>query len=255
LAVKTKDRLFDESAFHDLQAHQRARTFTREPDRLQFDEEAYLDHETWVRPAFHQLGNLQNLRALDFGCGHGMAAIVLARAGARVTALDLSWGYLAEAKRRALANGIDIQFVQANGEHLPFHNSSFDRIWGNAILHHLDIRAAGEELFRILAPGGIAVFAEPWGENPLLGWARRRLPYPGKHRTPDEEPLCRNHVQILRAIFPHVEVQGYQLLAMARRVFRRAGWLSSLDAWDRMILDRVPRLQQYCRYVVLNLRR
>lgn len=253
--MKTKDRLICESAFHDRQAHERSGTFLHRPDQFQFDNDDYLNHETWIRPAFEQLGSLQNLRALDFGCGHGMAGIVLARKGARVTSLDLSWGYLAEARQRALANGVHIDFVQANGERLPFANASFDRIWGNAILHHLDLRAAGEELFRILAPGGIAVLADPWGENPLLGWARDILPYPGKERTPDEEPLRLKHIQILRAIFPRVEIQGYQLFSMARRVFPPGPWLGALDIWDQMLLARVPRLQQYCRYVVLTLKR
>jgi ubiquinone/menaquinone biosynthesis C-methylase UbiE len=251
----TKDRLLIESAFHDRQARQRSSTFLAQPDQLRLSDDDYLDHETWVRPAFERLGVLQNLRALDFGCGHGMAAIALARHGAHVTALDLSYGYLAEARQRAMANNIELQFVQATGERLPFVDGSFDRIWGNAILHHLDVRAAGEELFRILAPGGVAVFAEPWGENPLLRWARKRIPYPGKERTPDEEPLSRKHIRILRAIFFHVEVQGYQLIAMAGRVFSRSRRLTALNSWDQMLLTRVPRLQQYCRYVVLTLKK
>jgi ubiquinone/menaquinone biosynthesis C-methylase UbiE len=251
----TKDRLILESAFHDRQARQRASTFLDRPDQLRFSNDDYLDHETWVRPAFERLGVLQNLRALDFGCGHGMAGIVLARHGANVTALDLSYGYLAEARQRALANNVEIQFVQATGERLPFVDGTFDRIWGNAILHHLDVRAAGEELFRILAPGGMAVFAEPWGENLLLRWARKKIPYPGKERTPDEEPLRRTHIRMLRAIFPHVEVQGYQLIAMAGRFFSRSRRLAALNDWDQMLLRRIPRLQQYCRYVVLSLRK
>ncbi len=251
----TKDRLILESAFHDRQARQRASTFLAQPNQLRFSNDDYLDHETWIRPAFERLGVLQNLRALDFGCGHGMAAIALARHGAHVTALDLSYGYLAEARQRALANNTEIQFVQATGERLPFADGSFDRIWGNAILHHLDIRAAGEELFRILTPGGVAVFAEPWGENLLLRWARKKIPYPGKQRTPDEEPLRPKHIRILRVIFRHVEVQGHQLLSMARRVLTGSRRLAALNDWDQMLLRRIPLLQQYCRYVVLTLKK
>jgi SAM-dependent methyltransferase len=253
--MMTKDRLILESAFHDHQANQRAGTFLDRPDRLRFRDDDYLDHETWVRPAFERLGDLRNVRALDFGCGHGMAGVVLNRRGARVTGLDLSYGYLSEARQRALANNTKIQLVQANGEDLPFADESFDRIWGNAILHHLDINKAGKELFRILAFGGVAVFAEPWGENPLLRWARRRVPYPGKERTPDEEPLRRKHIHVLRDIFPCVEVQGFQLFAMAGRVLSYSHRLTALDSWDQMLLARVPRLQQYCRYVVLTLRK
>ena len=102
-----------------------------------------------------------------------MAAVVLARKGAQVTAFDLSPGYLVEARQRARANGVSVAFVQADGHHLPFGDHSFDRIWGNAILHHLEPRTAARELQRLLKPGGTAVFCEPWGGNPLLALARR----------------------------------------------------------------------------------
>src|SRR5439155_1268416 len=75
---------------------------------------------------FQQLGALHGLDVLDYGCGHGMAAVVLARRGARLTAFDLSPGYLYEARRRAEANGVTIHFAQADGEHLPFTDGSFD---------------------------------------------------------------------------------------------------------------------------------
>src|SRR5215471_9287639 len=98
------DRRSVEQAFHDLQAGERSKTFSQEPDRLRFADEAYLAHETWIKPAFRELGDVAGLRVLDFGCGHGMAAVVLARRGAQVTAFDLSLGYLSEARRRAWAN-------------------------------------------------------------------------------------------------------------------------------------------------------
>ena len=249
------DRLTLEAAFHDRQAEQRAVTFQDRPEQFLFEDDAYLGHETWVRPAMDQLGYLQGLRVLDFGCGHGMAAVVLARQGGQVTAFDLSWGYLSEARKRARANSVDIHFVQANGERLPFADASFDRIWGNAILHHLDLQTTATELFRVLAPGGVAVFAEPWGENAILSWARNRMAYPGKQRTPDEQPIGRADIQLLRTLFPHVQVKGYQLLSMAWRVLRPGRWQKRLDWWDHMLLSRIPRLQQYCRYVVLTLRR
>jgi SAM-dependent methyltransferase len=249
------DRLNSEQAIHDRQAQERSATFLRRPEQLQFQDNAYLDHETWIRPAFRKLGDVAGLQVLDFGCGHGMAAAVLARRCACVTAFDLSPGYLSEARRRAGANGLTINFVRANGERLPFADGCFDRIWGNAILHHLDLRRAGQELFRVLRPGGWAVFCEPWGENPILDWARRRLPYSGKERTPDEQPLGRRHVHLLRTIFSQVEVHGYQLLSMARRILRSGRLVEGLDWCDDMILSRIPRLQHFCRYVVLTLRR
>jgi SAM-dependent methyltransferase len=249
------DRLSTEQAFHDRQARLRSATFVHEPDRLRFDDTAYLDHETWVRPAFEGLGDLCDRDVLDYGCGHGMASVVLARRGARVTAFDLSASYLAEARARAAANGVEVDFVQADGERLPFAAGSFDAVWGHAVLHHLDLRKAGRELFRVLRPGGGAVFCEPWGENPLLNLARRHLPYPGKERTPDERPLRRRDVRILRGIFPAVELRGYQLLGMARRVLRPGRLVDGLARCDDWLLARWPRLQHSCRYMVLALGR
>jgi len=66
------------------------------PHRLRFTDSSFLDHETWVRPAFDTLGDLRGKAALDYGCGHGMAAVVMARAGAAVSAFDLSPGYVTE---------------------------------------------------------------------------------------------------------------------------------------------------------------
>jgi SAM-dependent methyltransferase len=182
-----------------------------------------------------------------------MAAVVLARRGARVTALDLSFGYLDEARRRAGANGTAVSFVQADGERLPFADDSFDRIWGSAILHHLDLKKAVSELRRILRKGGRAVFCEPWGGNPLLNWARTCLPYPGKLRTPDEQPLRHKDLRLLRANFPQVAVRGYQLLSMARRLVRIGPLVAGLDWCDDLLLTRVPAFQRFCRYVVLTL--
>jgi SAM-dependent methyltransferase len=250
----TTDRLGDELAFHDDQARRRARDLAA-TDSLHFDDASYLDHETWIRPALSRLQPLAGRCVLDYGCGHGMASVVLARQGAHVTAFDLSAGYLTEAARRALANEVDYHLVQGDGEQLPFADAAFDRVWGNAVLHHLDLRQAGRELWRVLKPGGVAVFCEPWGENPLLDWARRWLPYPGKARTVGECPLRPRQLAALREVFPSLEVEGHQLLSMVRRVLGRGRLSSSLEWCDRRLLGAWPALGRFCRYVVLTLRR
>ncbi len=248
------ERLQSEQDFHDRQAARRAESFD-DPTRLRFADADYLDHETWIRPAFEQLGRLTGRRALDFGCGHAMMAVVLARHGAEVDAFDLSAGYLQEAQRRAEANDVRIRFTQADGERLPYPDASFDAIWGNAILHHLDLSRGAREIQRVLRPGGVAVFCEPWGGNPILEAARRWLPYPGKQRTRDEQPLRAEGVAALREVFPDLEIDGYQLLGMVRRVVRWGPLTRWLDGVDAALLPRLTFLGRFCRYVVLTLRR
>jgi SAM-dependent methyltransferase len=202
------------------------------------------------------LGDLRGKDVFDYGCGHGMASVVMARRGARVTGIDLSAGYVEEARRRAAANEVMAQFLQADAEHLPFADASFDAVWGCAILHHLDLRRGGGELRRVLRPGGIAVFCEPWGGNPLLEFARRYVSYPGKHRTPDERPLRAADLEPLRNYFPNLAVRGFQLFGMARRLFRREGRAGGrLDRSDAALLRRWPWLENWCRYVVIRMER
>jgi SAM-dependent methyltransferase len=248
------DRLIAEQEFHDRQAAERAASFESGRADLLFADDDLLNHETWIRPAFAKLGDVRGRRALDYGCGHGMAAVVLARAGADVCAFDLSPGYVAEARARAKANGVPIECTVASGEELPFATNSFDMVWGNAILHHLDLARAGRELFRVMKPGAVAVFCEPWGGNPLLTLARRWLPYPGKHRTPDERPLSRRDLAPLRAIFPAIEVEGFQLFGMLRRVWKAPRLFRWLDRLDAQLLRFAP-LGNWCRYAIITLRK
>jgi SAM-dependent methyltransferase len=253
--MEAQDRVFCERTFHDRQAEERAASYRHDPDWLIVRESQYLDHEPWIGPALASLGDLRGRRVLDYGCGHGMAAVVLCKRGATVAAFDLSGGYVREARARALANGAAVDLVQANGECLPFADDSFDCVWGNAVLHHLDLGRAGRELRRVLKPGGQAVFCEPWGGNRVLNWTRKHVHYAGKQRTPDETPLTRAELEKLRDIFPRVTVTGYQLLSMVARVWGPGAIIKALAWCDDRLLASLPFLQRWCRYVVITLRK
>jgi len=245
-------RLELERAFHDRQAAERDLTFRMDPARLRFENDSYLDHESWVRPALEQLGAVAGRQILDFGCGHGMMAVTLARLGARVTGFDLSSGYIREASARACANSAQVQLLAADAERLPFADASFDGIWGNAILHHLDLGRTAREIRRVLRSGGRAVFCEPWGENPVLAWARNRLNAPNK-RTPTEKPLRKCQLAVLRATFHDVRLRGFQFFGIGGRAWPGLSWSRCLEGFDRRLLGRVPGLQRLSRYMVITL--
>jgi SAM-dependent methyltransferase len=246
------NRLELERAFHDRQAAEREPTFRADPARLLFENDSYLDHESWVRPALEQLGDVAGRPILDFGCGHGMMGVTLARLGARVTGFDLSSGYIREARARASANGARVHFLAADAERLPFGDASFDGIWGNAILHHLDLPRAASEIRRVLSPGGRAVFCEPWGENPVLAWARTKLNAPNK-RTSNEKPLRNSQLTVLRNVFQDVQLRGFQLFGIGARALPGISWSRCLEDFDRHFLGRLPWLQRLSRYMVITL--
>jgi len=108
-----------------------------------------------------QLGPLSGLKVADIGCGGGLLAEAMARAGARVTAIDLSPGAIATASAHALAARLEIDYrVQSAADLAAAESGRYARVTALELLEHLDdppgLIAAGAEL---LAPGGVLVLA------------------------------------------------------------------------------------------------
>ena len=96
------------------------------------------------------------IHILEVGTGPGFFAILLAEAGYRVTAIDLTPSMLEEARRNAgiLADRID--FVEMNAEALGFPSESFDVILSRNVTWNLpDPELAYAEWTRVLKPGGV----------------------------------------------------------------------------------------------------
>ena len=66
-------------------------------------------------------------RVLDLCCGPGRHAVPLARAGLRVTGLDMSEEYLELARAAAREAGVDVRFVQGDMRDIPFRGE-FDAV-------------------------------------------------------------------------------------------------------------------------------
>src|SRR5215210_4547604 len=115
--------------------------------------------ETFLLPLGPRLvaaaGIESDMRVLDVAAGTGNASLPAAERGARVTASDLTPELLEVGRRRAEAAGLELDWVQADAEHLPFEDGSFDVVMSaiGAMFapHH---RAAADELVRVCRPGG-----------------------------------------------------------------------------------------------------
>ena len=91
-------------------------------------------------PAFAEFERWQGKKVLEIGCGIGTDTMNFARAGAQVTAVDLSEQSLAVARQRAQVFGLAdrIRFHQANAEELSQHVpvEAFDLIYSFGVIHH-----------------------------------------------------------------------------------------------------------------------
>jgi len=72
------------------------------------------------------LGLKPGNRVLDVACGSGNLAIPAARTGARVTGVDIATNLLEQARARAEAEGLTIQFDEGDAESLPYDDAAFD---------------------------------------------------------------------------------------------------------------------------------
>lgn len=94
-------------------------------------------------------------RVLDIAAGSGNAAIQAAMKGADVVASDLTPELFAPGRRRASENGVELEWVEADAEDLPFEDASFDVALSTfGIMFAPRHSVAAAELARVVRPGG-----------------------------------------------------------------------------------------------------
>jgi 2-polyprenyl-3-methyl-5-hydroxy-6-metoxy-1,4-benzoquinol methylase len=110
-------------------------------------------------PAFAEFDRWRGKRVLEVGCGIGTDSINFARAGAQLTAVELSGESLRIAEQRAEVMGVGdrIRFVQANAEELTsaLDDESYDVVYSFGVIHHTPHpERALAEMRALTAPGG-----------------------------------------------------------------------------------------------------
>ncbi len=101
-------------------------------------------YDTWERKTLQALlpSGMKNRKALDIGCGVGRIAVSLAKAGAYVTAVDISADMLATCRNNASKGKVlkRMRFVQSSAHQISFPNEKFDIITCFGLLEHLPAR-------------------------------------------------------------------------------------------------------------------
>ena len=150
--------------------------------------------ETFLLPLGPRLvdaaGIGEGMRVLDVAAGTGNASIVAAQRGAQVTASDLTPELFDAGRARAQSAGVELDWVEADAEHLPFDDESYDVVMSSIgamfAPHH---REVADELVRVCKPGGTIALLS-WTPEGMIGALFRTMgpfappPPPGAQPPP-----------------------------------------------------------------------
>ena len=109
---------------------------------------------------------LTGVRALDVGCGGGLLAEALARAGATVVAADLAPGMIEVARLHAAGAGLSIDYRLASARQLAASEpAGFDVVTCMEMLEHVPEPAALFDSFACLLKSGGSLFVSTLNRN------------------------------------------------------------------------------------------
>jgi ubiquinone/menaquinone biosynthesis C-methylase UbiE len=174
-------------------------------------------------------------KVLDVACGAGNAAIPAARAGGRVTGLDLVPKLLDHGRAKAESEGLEVEWVEGDAEELPFEDGSFDRVLST--FGHMFAprhRQVADEMIRVCRPGGAIVIATWTPEGifgPMSAAAATYMPPPPDYASP---PVLWGSEDYVREIFGSAAT-GFEFE-------RHVNWqeAASLEQFADLFMERFP---------------
>ena len=163
--------------------------------------------------AYHLLGDVSGKTVLDYGCGLGDNSVLVAKHGAKVIGVDISPELIELAEKRLVQHNLSdsADFRVGSAHELPLENESVDVVFGMAILHHLDLKLASDEVFRVLKKGGRAIFLEPVRNSKFIKFVRNLIPYEQPDVSPFERPLTDAELREFAVKFTNYKSRAFSL--------------------------------------------
>lgn len=114
----------------------------------------FLEANPWLKNNF-DFSAFAGKHILEIGCGTGVASCLFARAGAKVTSIDITENAVTLARNNARLLGTYVDAIQMDAEKMTFPDGTFDFVFSWGVLHHTNNpSAAYRHVCRVLKPGG-----------------------------------------------------------------------------------------------------
>lgn len=215
------DILEKEAAFHDAVAEKITIDNKIAEKRFLFDSPASYVANRLPRlkqTLLQSLGSPNKKRVLVYGCGNDSAAVWFSKSGANVDAIDISPKSIENQQLISNLLELEINSICMDAHKLNLPSNEYDIVYGNAILHHLDLQEAIPEIARVIKPGGKALFRDVMRGNVFLDIFRFATPF---WRTPDEHPLTNSDLRLFNQSFSKCKVTRYILSGLPYILFAR----------------------------------
>jgi SAM-dependent methyltransferase len=199
---------------------------------------------TQARVLANMIGRIHQRDILDVGTGTGRAALLFARGGAHVTAVDASEEMLAVARQRAAEQGVKVHFQVGDVHALSFPDRSFDAVVCLRVLMHTpDWRRSIAELCRVAER--LVIVDYPSARSvAMLEAAARRLAHAAGSRT---EPY---RVLSQRAVAQAFDRNGFRIRSVHRQFVLPIALHKTIGSrrftlWSEKLLDRAGLLKPF----------
>ena len=199
--------------------------------------------------SYEQLGNVLGRTVLEIGSGSGRQMVYFAQQGAKLVTIDISTASLRAIRDLTLQHQFkNVQAYEMNAEKLDFPDNTFDFIYINSTMMHVDHQKVMKECRRVLKPQGKLVMVEPLLSNPLMVVYRLFSAY--RKTKPKYMSVSEfNHWGKEFSSFSHREFYFWSLasLPLYKKNQERAMRISKrLEKIDTIILKVFPWLGRFC---------
>lgn len=225
------------------------RPYTVETSLLLWWEDFYLPVFEYVLP---KMGTLEGKKVLELGTGTGGTATLLAKQGASVVGIDLLPFRLAEAKKRATQHNVAdaVNFCLMDVTQLAFPANTFDFVISKSVLVFTEHTQTARECYRVLKPGGKAIFIENMRNHPAV-WLYRKmfLKYSGELHY-----FSVRDIETVGAEFNRLEHREFHLFAVGALLWQKSIPIPAFYRWtfrylktiDASLLQQFPSLKNLC---------